>query len=101
MPTVTIEEAQHRLTELIHGLACGEDLVITEHDQPIARLSLTAPPPQKPRTPGHSGALSCTWPLISTRRLTTSRNTAQAQAEAAPLVSVDSILDLYGINRIW
>jgi antitoxin (DNA-binding transcriptional repressor) of toxin-antitoxin stability system len=52
MPTVTIEEAQHRLTELIHGLACGEDLVITEHDQPIARLSLTAPPPQKPRTPG-------------------------------------------------
>jgi antitoxin (DNA-binding transcriptional repressor) of toxin-antitoxin stability system len=39
MPTVTIEEAQTKLPELIHSLLHGEELVITEKDQPIATLS--------------------------------------------------------------
>jgi antitoxin (DNA-binding transcriptional repressor) of toxin-antitoxin stability system len=43
MLTVTIEEAQSKLIELIHGLTTGEDVVITEHDQPVARLVQTAP----------------------------------------------------------
>jgi antitoxin (DNA-binding transcriptional repressor) of toxin-antitoxin stability system len=39
MPTVTIEEAQAKLPALIHDLLPGEELVITENDQPIAMLT--------------------------------------------------------------
>lgn len=36
--TVTMEEAQSRLKELIAQLAPGEEIVITENQQPVARL---------------------------------------------------------------
>ena len=50
MPTVTIEEAQNTLSELIHRLTPGEEVVITENDQPVARLVPTHPiPARKPR----------------------------------------------------
>ena len=49
MPTVTIEEGQKKLSELIHRLTPGEEVVITENDQPVARLVATAPPQCKPR----------------------------------------------------
>jgi antitoxin (DNA-binding transcriptional repressor) of toxin-antitoxin stability system len=49
MPTVTIEEAQNKLIELSHRLAQGEEVVITENDQPVARLVPTAPAPAKNR----------------------------------------------------
>ena len=52
MPTVTIEEAQNKLTELIHRLTPGEEVVITENDQPVARLVAATPPQRKPRQPG-------------------------------------------------
>jgi prevent-host-death family protein len=42
MPTVTIEEAQNKLGELIHNLRSGEEVVIIENDQPVARLVPTA-----------------------------------------------------------
>jgi antitoxin (DNA-binding transcriptional repressor) of toxin-antitoxin stability system len=53
METVTIQEAQAMLPELIHRLAPGEDVVIIENDQPVARL-LSAPrqPATKPRRLG-------------------------------------------------
>ena len=38
MPTVTIEEAQARLPELIEQLAPGEEVVITRNAQPVAKL---------------------------------------------------------------
>lgn len=38
MTTVTIEEAQAKLPQLIAHLAVGEELVITQDKQPIARL---------------------------------------------------------------
>ncbi len=46
MGTVTIQEAKASLSELIHRLAPGEELLITENNQPIARLlpSVTASP---------------------------------------------------------
>jgi len=44
MTTVTIEEARNKLSELIQRLAPGEDLVITENDQPVARMTRTTPP---------------------------------------------------------
>ena len=52
MTTITIQEAQAKLSELIHQLTPGEEVLITENDQPVARLTLTVPPAQKPRRPG-------------------------------------------------
>jgi prevent-host-death family protein len=43
MSTVTIEEAQAKLSDLIHGLQPDEELVITENNQPVARLIATVP----------------------------------------------------------
>lgn len=40
MQTVTLLEAQRRLTELVRDRAIQGDLVITDADKPIARLSL-------------------------------------------------------------
>ena len=53
MATVTIQEAQARLSDLIHRLSPGEEVVITENDQPVARLLPSTPPPlKKARQPG-------------------------------------------------
>jgi prevent-host-death family protein len=38
MATVTIQEAQATLADLIHRLSPGDEVVITENDQPVARL---------------------------------------------------------------
>jgi antitoxin (DNA-binding transcriptional repressor) of toxin-antitoxin stability system len=43
MTAMSIHEVQARLPELIHGLAPGEQVIITEHDLPIARLLATPP----------------------------------------------------------
>lgn len=40
MKTVTLPEAQRHLTELVRNLALDGDLVITDADKPIAKLSL-------------------------------------------------------------
>lgn len=48
MSIVTIQEAQAKLTELIHGLAHGEEVVITENSQPVAKLARTEPKDQWP-----------------------------------------------------
>lgn len=42
MATVTIQEAQAKLAELIHQLSPGEEVLITENNQPVARLSIAA-----------------------------------------------------------
>jgi prevent-host-death family protein len=36
--TVPLEEAQARLAELIEHLAPGDEIVITQNDQPVAKL---------------------------------------------------------------
>ena len=47
MATVTIQEAQANLPDLIHKLTPGDELVITENNQPVAKL--VASNPSKPR----------------------------------------------------
>jgi prevent-host-death family protein len=47
MATVTIQEAQAKLADLIHRLSPGDEVVITENDQPVARLVPT-PSAKKP-----------------------------------------------------
>ena len=50
---VTVEEAQAHLKELIHQLAPGEEVVITENQQPVATLVGKTSTPRKPRVPGN------------------------------------------------
>jgi prevent-host-death family protein len=38
MPTMTIEEAQAKLSELIERLAPGEEIVLTRNARPVAKL---------------------------------------------------------------
>lgn len=40
MTTVTLEEAQAHLPQLIEGLQRGEELVITRGQKPVARLTV-------------------------------------------------------------
>ena len=47
MTSVTIQEAQAKLSDLIHNLAPGDEVVITENNQPVAKL--VASPAEKPR----------------------------------------------------
>ncbi len=50
--TISVEEAQAHLKELIGKLAPGEELVITEGQRPVAKIVGRGVPPRKPRRPG-------------------------------------------------
>jgi PHD/YefM family antitoxin component YafN of YafNO toxin-antitoxin module len=52
MRTVTLEEAQARLPEIIDDLGSGEELLITRNAQPVAKLVGQQRPIRKPRRPG-------------------------------------------------
>ena len=52
MSTVTIEEAQAKLPELIDKLALGEEVIITRNQQPVARLVGQQRRMRQPRRPG-------------------------------------------------
>jgi prevent-host-death family protein len=51
MTTVTIQEAQAKLPDLIHKLMPGEEVVITENNQPVAKLVSENPKPKPPLRP--------------------------------------------------
>lgn len=47
MSSVTIQEAQANLPDLIHKLSPGDEVVITENNQPVAKLVVSSiPKPQ-------------------------------------------------------
>ncbi|MCA1685140.1 MAG: hypothetical protein LC745_03985, partial [Planctomycetia bacterium] len=48
MSTITLQEAQANLAELIQRLAPGEGVTIMENDRPVARL-VTVPAAEAPR----------------------------------------------------
>ncbi len=50
--TITVEEAQAHLKELIGNLAPGEELVITEGQRPVAKIVGQGVPARKPRRAG-------------------------------------------------
>jgi prevent-host-death family protein len=52
MSTITIEEAQAKLSEVIDKLAPGEEVIITRNEQPVAKLVGQQRPIRKPRRPG-------------------------------------------------
>ncbi len=43
MHTVTIQEAQAQLADLVHRLNPGDEVVITENDEPVAKLARIEP----------------------------------------------------------
>lgn len=51
MPSVTLEEAQARLPELIDNLIMGEELRILRDNHVVATL-VRVPPPSRPCQPG-------------------------------------------------
>jgi antitoxin (DNA-binding transcriptional repressor) of toxin-antitoxin stability system len=53
MASVTLEEAQARLPELIDQLRPGESLTITRGQKAVAHLVSDEPPARKPRQPGN------------------------------------------------
>lgn len=52
MTTISLEEAQTHLSEIIERLRPGEILVITRDDRPVARLQSEEESKRKPRKPG-------------------------------------------------
>jgi prevent-host-death family protein len=56
MPTVTIKEAEATLAELIRQLKPGEEVVITENNQPVAKLVGEAASARRPRQRGSAKA---------------------------------------------
>ena len=50
MSTITIEEAQARLPQLIEQAQPGDELVITRDQLPVATLTVHIPAPRKPGT---------------------------------------------------
>jgi antitoxin (DNA-binding transcriptional repressor) of toxin-antitoxin stability system len=50
MNSITLQEAQAKLVELVHQLTPGAAVTITENDQPVARLvAVPVSPPRGPR----------------------------------------------------
>ena len=58
MPTVSIEDAQAKLAELISSMLPGEELIITAGNHPVARLMTTNE--SQVSTPRQPGTLSGT-----------------------------------------
>ena len=50
--TVTMNEAQSSLADLVHRMSPGDEIGITENDQTVARLVVVVPGPQKLRRLG-------------------------------------------------
>jgi prevent-host-death family protein len=48
--TITVDEAQAKLKDLIHQLSPGDEIIITENAQPVAKLvsELAKPAKQRP-----------------------------------------------------
>ncbi len=52
MISISLEEAQEKLSELIHNLKPGEELLITENSQRVAKLIGEVYPQNLPRKKG-------------------------------------------------
>lgn len=52
MTTVTLHEAQSRLSDLVHSLPPGEEVCITENERVVARLIVERGPQRQRPGPG-------------------------------------------------
>jgi len=51
-PTISLEEAQAKLPDVIENLGPGEEVVITKDEQPVAKLVGQQKASRRPRQPG-------------------------------------------------
>jgi prevent-host-death family protein len=52
MPTISVEQAQAQLSDLVAHLSPGEEWLITQHNRPVARLISATQKVPSPRQPG-------------------------------------------------
>ena len=58
MTAISVREAQATLSELIHRLTPGQELLLTEDDRPVAKLVATASgPPRVPKLGTQPGSV--------------------------------------------
>ncbi len=57
MTSVSIQDADGRLADLIHNLEPGAEIVLTENDAPVARLVAERHRQKQPRKPGNCKGL--------------------------------------------
>jgi antitoxin (DNA-binding transcriptional repressor) of toxin-antitoxin stability system len=57
--TIAVEDAQARLKELIHQLAPGEEVILTENQKPVAKLVGTPAVPLSRPQPARPGPGLC------------------------------------------
>ena len=70
MQTITLTEAQVHLKELVSGMASEGELVITDADRPVARLSPASPRSSlRELTPTSVGAVLRPFPSLEDDRL--------------------------------
>jgi len=58
MEAVDLDQAKARLSELIHNAIKGEEVVITENDQPVVRLVPLTPAPRRPQFGSAKGLIT-------------------------------------------
>ena len=54
---VSTAEAKNRLPQLIRAVEAGEEVIITRHGRPVARLAPPPPAHRKPRLGGMKGRI--------------------------------------------
>ena len=91
--TITVEVAQANLKELIHELAHGEEVVITENQLQVATLVGNPLRPLKPRVPGNCKGM-ITLLVEDDEHL-------EGFVEQMSVVSADTVFDAYGVTRLW
>jgi antitoxin (DNA-binding transcriptional repressor) of toxin-antitoxin stability system len=52
MPSIPLEQAQAQLADLVAHLSPGEEWLITQQDEPVARLTSAHAKTRSPRIPG-------------------------------------------------
>ncbi len=57
MTSITLQEAQAGLINLVHGLQPGEEILITENDQPVAKILTAVTKPTEPKRERQLGAM--------------------------------------------
>jgi antitoxin (DNA-binding transcriptional repressor) of toxin-antitoxin stability system len=48
MTSLSIQEAQEKLPDLVRGLSLGDEVIIVENDKPVARIIPAVAQPQRP-----------------------------------------------------
>lgn len=66
MTAVSIKEAKAKLPELIHKLKPGDEVVITDKNEPVARLLPAATPPARRKLGSMRGTVTYMAPDFDT-----------------------------------